>query len=176
MTKINCHPVFSTCDIVFNPVFEFLEKNQLLPPLVIKMILAKKTTVNYPQIYIDFDQRPAHESKHFRTEFSNNVLIHKVGSKQCIASYHPVSLLIIGGKTFERHLIQFFSFLSKTNYFSRINLVVAQMAVAKTNYSQLSFVKNQLLIIYNFIADFNESSSLEVRPIFLDISKPMDKD
>ena len=50
MTKINCHPVFSTCDIVFNPVFEFLEKNQLLPPLVIKMILAKK---NYCQLSTD---------------------------------------------------------------------------------------------------------------------------
>ena len=71
-------------------------------------------------------------------------------------------------------LIQFFSFLSKTNYFPRINVVVIQAAVAKINYSPLSIIKTQLSIIHSILADF-QSSSLEVKPIFLDISKALDK-
>lgn len=53
-------------------------------------------------------------------------------------------------------------------------MVVIQAAVAKINYSPLSIIKTQLSIIDSILADF-QSSSLEVKPIFLDISKALDK-
>ena len=86
--------------------------------------------------------------------------------KATTVNYLPVSLLPICGRIFERiNLIQFLSFLKKTNYFPQINLVFDQMILLKSIYCQLSTTFMQILI----------KVPLKVRANFLDISKVFDK-
>ena len=51
---------------------------------------------------------------------SNNVPIHKKGHKQCIVNYHPVLLLPICGKIFERLIFNpVFEFFEENKLLSR---------------------------------------------------------
>ena len=93
------------------------------------------------------------------------VLIHKKSDKQNIKNYRPVSLLPICGKMFERLI-----FNETFNYFSANKLISENQSGFQPGDSFI----NQLLLITNEIfASFE--NELEVRSVFLNISKALDK-
>ena len=98
---------------------------------------------------------------------SNIVPIHKKGDKQCIVNYHPVLLLPICGKIFERLIFNpVFEFLEENKLLSP-NQSVFQPSD--------SCVKQLLSIVHSIYVDFDQSPLLQVRANFLDISKAFDK-
>ena len=95
----------------------------------------------------------------------NIVPIHKKGDKQILKNYRPVSLLPICGKIFERLIFnELFNFLLENN------LILPNQSGFKPGDSCI----NQLLsITHKIYNSFDEG--LEVRSVFLDISKAFDK-
>ena len=95
----------------------------------------------------------------------NIVPIHKKGDKQILKNYRPVSLLPICGKIFER-----LTFNKLFNFFVENNLISPNQSGFKPGDSCI----NQLLCITREIYNsFDEG--LEVRSVFLDISKAFNK-
>ena len=93
------------------------------------------------------------------------VLIHKKNDKQCIKNYRPVSLLPICSKIFERLLFnELYKFLNENDLLS-------------SNQSGFrpgdSFINQLLSITLEIYQSFD--NDLEVRGVFLDISKVFDK-
>ena len=87
-------------------------------------------------------------------EMSHIILSYKKNDKCYINNYHPVSLLPICSKTFERIIYNpVFSYLENND----------------------SCVNQLLSIVHKIYSDFDEYPSLEVRSNFLDISKAFDK-
>ena len=102
---------------------------------------------------------------HWNGKKANVVPIHKKADKQSIKSYRPVSLLPICGKIFERLLFDtMFIFFSKNNLLSP----------NQSGFGQRDSCINQLLSIYREVLSAFDME-LEVRGIFLDISKAFDK-
>ena len=96
---------------------------------------------------------------------TNIVPIHKKGDKQTLKNYRPVSLLPICGKTFERHL-----FNEMFRFFLDNKLISTNQSGFKPGDSCM----NQLLsITHEIYKSFDDG--LEVRSVFLDISKAVDK-
>ena len=93
------------------------------------------------------------------------VPVHKRGNKQCLKNYRPTSLLPICGKIFERFIYkELFTFVSDNN------LLALNHSGFRSGYScvnQLTAITHE---IYKPLDD-----GLEVREIFLDISKAFDK-
>ena len=93
------------------------------------------------------------------------VSVHKKGDKQCLKNYRPISLLPICGKIFERLIYkELFTFLVDNN-------------MIFLNHSGFSFGDS---CVYQLIAITHEicnplDDGLEVRGIFLDISKAFGK-
>ena len=98
---------------------------------------------------------------------SNIVPIHKKGDKQCIVNYHPVLLLPICGKIFERLIFNpVFEFLEENKLLSP----------NQSGFRPNDSCKNQLLsIVHSIYTDFDQSPSLEGRGNFLDNPKAFDK-
>ena len=98
---------------------------------------------------------------------SNIVPVHKKGDKQIIDNYRPVSLLPICGKFFQK--LQFnsiFKFLDDNNLLSS----------NQSGFTPSDSCEYQLLsIVHDIYASFDCCASLEVRGIFLDISKAFDR-
>ena len=93
-------------------------------------------------------------------KLANVIPIHKKGSKQLISNYRPISLLPICGKIFEKIV-----FKHIYNYLISNNLITK---------NQSGF--RQLIDLVNDIhKSFVSRTSLEVRAVFLDISKAFDK-
>ena len=92
--------------------------------------------------------------------------IFKKEDKQLVKNYRPISLLPICGKIFEKLIFNcLYSYLSSNNLITK---------------NQSGFVPgdsctNQLLFLINEIHEAFENNSLEVRAVFLDISKAFDK-
>ena len=98
---------------------------------------------------------------------ANVVPIHKKGDKQLIENYRPVSLLPICGKVFERLI-----FNSLFNYFIENNL----LSPPQSGFIPGDSCVQQLISITHEIYNaFDCNPSLEVRGVFLDISKAFDK-
>ena len=96
---------------------------------------------------------------------TNVVPVFKNGDKQTLKSYRSISLLPITGKIFERlHYIQMFEF------FIRNNLISQNQFGLKPGNS----CTNQLLAITHKIFKFFDAF-LDVRAVFLDISKAFNK-
>ena len=96
---------------------------------------------------------------------ANAVPVHKKGDKQTIKSYRPVSLLPVCGKILERLLYD-----TMFNFFYKNNLPSPNQSTFRPGYSCI----NQLLSInHEILSAFD--MGLEVREIFLDISKAFDK-
>ena len=96
---------------------------------------------------------------------ANVVLVHRKGDKQTIKNYHPVSLPPICGKIFERLLYD-----TMFNFFSKNNLLSPNQSGFRPRDSCI----NQLLSVnHEILSAFD--TGLEVRGIFLDISKAFDK-
>ena len=95
----------------------------------------------------------------------NIVPIRKKGDKQILKNYHPVSLLPICGKIFERLI-----FNDLFNFFLENNLILPNQSGFKPGDSCINQLLSMTHKIYN---SFDEG--LEVRSVFLDISKAFDK-
>ena len=95
----------------------------------------------------------------------NIVPIHKKGDKQALKNYRPVSLLPICGKILERLM-----FNEMFEFFIENKLIPSSQSGFKPGDSCI----NQLLsITHEIYSSFDEG--LEVRSVFLDISKAFDK-
>ena len=97
----------------------------------------------------------------------NIVPVHKKNSKQLVNNYRPVSLLPICSKIFEK-----FIFDSIFNFMIQNNLLNSCQSGFRPNDSCI----NQLIsITHNIYRAFDANPSLEVRGVFLDLSKAFDK-
>ena len=95
----------------------------------------------------------------------NLVPIFKKGDKQNIKNYRPVSLLPICSKIFERIIYE-----NMLKYFLDNNLITPEQSEFRPGDS----CKNQILsITHDIFTSFD--SGLEIRGVFLDISKTFDK-
>jgi len=100
-------------------------------------------------------------------KLANVTPIHKKGSKQLVSNYRPISLLPICGKIFEKLI-----FNSLYTYLTHHKLITHNQSGFKSGDS----TTNQLLFLVNEIHEaFENPKSLEVRAVFLDISKAFDK-
>ena len=98
---------------------------------------------------------------------SHIIPIYKKNDKCCINNYHPVSLLPICGKIFERILYNpLFLYLESTNL-----LTPHQSGFCPND----SCLYQLLSIVHNIYSNIDHNLSLEVREYFLDISKVFDK-
>ena len=107
------------------------------------------------------------ESGKFTTEWkkANVVPVHKKGDKQILKIYRPISLLSIAGKIFERLLYdRMFEFFIKNNSISK-----NQWGFRAGD----SCINKLISINHEKYQSFDDS--LEVRVVFLDISKAFDK-
>ena len=108
------------------------------------------------------------ESGKFPVEWkkANVVPVHKKGDKQILKNYQPISLLPITGKIFERLLYdRIFEVFIENNLISKI----------QSGFRPGDSCINQLVSIAHEIYQSFDLSSLEVRAVFLDISKAFNK-
>ena len=109
------------------------------------------------------------ETESFLKEWkkANIIPVHKKGDKQLITNYRPVSLLPICGKVFEKII-----FNSLFVYLNNNNLLNSNQSGFRPGDSCV----NQLISITHEICKaFGANPSLEVRGVFLDLSKAFDK-
>ena len=100
-------------------------------------------------------------------KLANITPIHKKGDKQLVKNYRPISLLPICAKLFEKII-----FNSLYSYLDVNKLITKNQSGFRPGYS----TTNQLLFLVNEIHEaFNDPRSLEIRAVFLDISKAFDK-
>ena len=100
-------------------------------------------------------------------KLANVTPIFKKGDKQLIKNYRPISLLPICGKALEKIV-----FNNLYRYLNANNLITKNQSGFRPGDS----TTNQLLYLVNEIHEaFEDSKSLEVRAVFLDISKSFDK-
>ena len=100
-------------------------------------------------------------------KIANVTPIFKKGYKQQIKNYRPISLLPICGKIFEKLICN-----NLYSYLNANNLITKNQSGFRPGYS----TTNQLLYLVNEIHQaFENPKSLEVRAVFLDISKAFDK-
>ena len=92
---------------------------------------------------------------------SNVVRIHKIGDKQLLQNYQPVSLLPICGKIFERIIF---------------NPIFEYLYPNQSGFRPFDSCENQLLlIVHDIYANFGQQPTLEMRANFLDISNAFGK-
>ena len=96
---------------------------------------------------------------------ANIAPIHKRGDKQTVLNYRPVSLLPICGKIFERLL-----YTEMLNFFLQNDLISPKQSGFRPGDS---CINQQLSINHEILSSFD--IGLEVRGLFLDISKAFDK-
>ena len=98
---------------------------------------------------------------------ANVTPIFKKGDKQLIKNYRPISLLLICGKILEKII-----FNNLYSHFITNSLITQNQSGFRLGDS----TTNQLLYLNNTIHQaFDSAESLEVRSVFLDISKTFDK-
>ena len=98
---------------------------------------------------------------------ANLTPIHKKGDKQLVKNYRPISLSPICGKIFEKIVFNQLYLCFTSN-----NLITKNQSGFRSGDS----TTNQLLTLVNEIHEsFDNRNCLEVRAVFLDISKAFDK-
>ena len=98
---------------------------------------------------------------------ANVTPVHKKNDKQLISNYSPISLLPILAKVFERII-----FKTLYNYLISHNLITKNQSGFRPGDS----CSNQLLsLVHDIHTAFNDKKSLEVRSVYLDMSKAFDK-
>ena len=98
---------------------------------------------------------------------ANVTPVHKKNDKQIITNYRPISLLPILAKVFERII-----FKNLYNYLISNNLITKKQSGFRPGDS----VTNQLLsLVHDIHTAFDHKNSLEVRSVYLDMSKAFDK-
>ena len=98
---------------------------------------------------------------------SNIIPVHKKNDKRLVNNYRPISLLPIFGKIFEKIIFnRIYNFLSEENLLNH----------NQSGFRPSDSCVNQLLsIIHEIFEAFDCNPTLEVRSVFLDISKAFDK-
>ena len=132
----------------------------------IRMIKLCATSVSKP-LHLIF--RNCLETESFPKEWKkeNIIPVHKKGDKQLMTNYRPVSLLTICGKVFEK--IIFNSLFVHLNNNNPLNN-------NQSGFRPGDSCVHQLISITHYIYKaFDTNSSLEVRGVFLDLSKAFDK-
>ena len=106
-----------------------------------------------------------HLPKHL--ENANIIPVDKKDNKQCVNKYCPVSLLPVFGKIFEKLVCnEIYSFLDREKLLNAY----------QSDFQPFGTCVNQLLTItHEIFFSFDCNPSLEVRSIFLDMSKAFDK-
>ena len=100
-------------------------------------------------------------------EYSNITPIHKKGDKCIVLNYRPISVLPICGKLFEKLI-----YSELYNYLSSNNILNTNQSGFRSGDS----CTNQLTVItHEIFKAFDSNPTLEVRGVFLDISKAFDK-
>ena len=100
-------------------------------------------------------------------KLANVTPIHKKEDKQLVKNYRPISLLPICGKIFEKIIFN--------NLYSYLN-VNKLLTKNQSGFRPGDSTTNQLLYLVSEIHEaFEDSKCLEVRAVFLDISKAFDK-
>ena len=96
----------------------------------------------------------------------NIIPVHTKNDKQLVNNYRPISLLPIFGKIFEKVIFnQIYSFLLEEKLLNQ----------NQSGFSPSDLCINQLLAITHIFEAFDVNLSLEVKSVFLDISKAFDK-
>ena len=100
-------------------------------------------------------------------KLANVTPIYKKGDKQLVTNYRPISLLPICGKPFEKIIFNnLYGCLNENNLLTK----------NQSGFRPGDSTTNQLLYLVNEIHEaFENSKSLEIRAVFLDISKAFDK-
>ena len=96
--------------------------------------------------------------------------VHKKNDKCSLDNYHPVSLLPICGKMFEKTIFNDVFYSLNNN-----NLLTPNQSDFKPNESCVNQLLSILSLVLSIYSDFGHNPSLEVGGIFLDISKAFDK-
>ena len=100
-------------------------------------------------------------------KLANVTPIFKKGDKKIVSNYRPISLLPVCSKIFEKLV-----FNHVYDYLKRNNL----LTVNQSGFRPGDSTTNQLLFLVNEIHEaFENPKCLEIRAVFLDISKPFDK-
>ena len=100
-------------------------------------------------------------------KLANVTPVYKKSDKQIVKNYRPISLLPLCGKIFEKIV-----FDALYNHIIRNNLLTRN----QSGFRPLDSCPNQLLYLISEIHEaFEDPKSLEVRAVFLDISKAFDK-
>ena len=98
---------------------------------------------------------------------SNIITVHKKNDKQVVEHYGPISLLLIFGKIFEKKI------------FNKIYHFLLEERLLNPNQSGFrpsdSCIDQLLAITHEILEAFDCNPTLEVRSVFLDISKAFDK-
>ena len=122
----------------------------LLKPLIILFKNSTKSS-HYPDIW----------------KRSNIIPVHKKNDKQLVKTYRPISLLPIFGKIFEKII------------FNKIYYFLIEEKLLNPNQSGFrpsdSCINQLLAITHEIFEAFDCNPPLEVRSVFLDISKAFDK-
>ena len=145
---LNIHKAHGHDDISIR-MMKICDKS-LLKPL---MLLFKNSTKSscYPDIW----------------KRSNIIPVHKKKDKQLVNNYRPISLLPIFGKIIEKNIVnKIFSFLLEEK------LLNPNQSGFRTSDS---FINQLLAITHEIFEAFDCHPPLEVRSVFLDISKAFDK-
>ena len=146
----NLNPNKATCSDEISGQMLLLCDNSVVLPLkiIFENILANST---YPDMW----------------KLANVTPIFKKGDKQLIKNYRPISLLPICGKIFEKIIFnQLYKYLDANNLITK----------NQSGFRPGDSTSNQLLYLINEIHEaFDDPKSLEVRAVFLDISKAFDK-
>ena len=100
-------------------------------------------------------------------KIANVTPVHKKGDKQQINHYRPISLLPICGKILEKIIFnQLYSFLTNNDLITK----------NQSGFRPRDSCSNQLLDLIDTIhKSFDATPTLEVRAVFMDISKAFDK-
>ena len=157
---------FCTDDIV--KIIKSLDPNKAHghDEISIRMIKLCATSISKP-LSILF--RNCFENQCFPNEWkrANIVPVHKKNDKQLIKNYRPVSLLPVCSKIFEKVI-----FNSLFKYLEDNNLLNGNQSGFRPGDS---CVRQLLSITHEIYKAFDANPSLEVRGIFLDLSKAFDK-
>ena len=134
--------------------------------ILIRMIKLGVSSISKP-LHLIFRDCLETDSLSKEWEKANKIPVHKKGDKQLITNYRPVSLLPICGKVFEKIIFNpLFVYLNNNN-------------LLNSNQSDFrpgdSCVNEFISIIHDIYKAFDANPLLEVRVVFLDLTKAFDK-
>ena len=146
--NLNVHKAHGHDDISIRMI-KICDKSILKPLIILFENLTKSSY--YPDIW----------------KKSNIIPVHKKNDKQLVNNYRPISLLPIFGKVFEKIIFnRIYNFLLEENLLNQ----------NQSGFRPSDSCVNQLLAITHEIFEaFDCNPTLEVRSVFLDISKAFDK-